>query len=113
MKKNIKTKPAFIVDLTNVGNCDDIKFEFIRAKATQGVAITEDDITWLVMLGVKITGDILNEIDEECEKNIVRIQDDKLFNKLENILKEATGKKKKPWYKRFWGWIKHPFKKNK
>ncbi|MEE3413864.1 MAG: hypothetical protein VZR53_00650 [Prevotella sp.] len=113
MKKNIKTKPAFIVDLTNIENCDDIKFQFIRAKATQGVAITEDDIAWLVMLGVKITGDILNEIDEGCEKNIVRIQDDKLFNKLENILKEATGKKKKPWYKRFWGWIKHPFKKNK
>ena len=113
MKKNIKTKPAFIVNLTNVENCDDIKFEFIRAKATQGVAITEDDITWLVMLGVKITGDIINDINEEYEKNIIRIQDDKLFDKLEDVLKEATGKKKKPWYKRFWGWIKHPFKKNK
>lgn len=111
MKKNIKTKPAFIVNLTDIENCDDIKFEFIRAKATQGVAITEDDITWLVMLGVKITGDIINEINEENEKNTVRIHDDKLFNKLEDILKEATGKKKDPWYKRLWGWITKPFKK--
>ena len=74
------------------------------------MAITEDDITWLVMLGVKITGDIINE---ENEKNTIRIQDDKLINKLEDILKEATGKKKDPWYKRFWGWITKPFKKNK
>lgn len=112
MKKNIKTKPAFIVDLTDIENCDDVKFEFIRAKATQGVAITEDDITWLVMLGSKITCSIIDEAMKDYEDNFVHVvKDDKLFNKLENILKEAIGKKKKPWYKRFWNWIKHPFKK--
>lgn len=95
-KKTVKKtviKPKFIVDLTKAETCEDIKFEFIKAKATQGVAVTEEDILFLVNLGAEIA---LKYIDM-C---------------IEEINKKAT-QPKKPWYKRFWGWLTKPFKKNK
>ena len=108
--KKTVIKPKFIVDLTKAETCEDIKFEFIKAKATQGVAITEEDILFLVNLGAEITLKYIDMCIEEINKKTVKIEDDKLFNELEKLLKKAT-QPKKPWYKRFWGWLTKPFKK--
>ena len=110
--KKVTKKPAFIVDLTKAETCDDVKFEFIKAKATQGVAITEDDILFLVMLGANLAMEYIDKCIEEINKKTVKIQDDKLYNELESLIKKAI-KPKKPWYNRFWGWLTKPFKKNK
>lgn len=110
--KKVTSKPKFIVDLTKVETCEDIKFEFIKAKATQGVAITEDDILFLVNLGAEIALEYIDKCIDEINKQTIKIQDDKLFDELTNLLKKAT-QPKKPWYKRFWSWITKPFKKNK
>lgn len=110
--KKVTSKPKFIVDLTKVETCEDIKFEFIKAKATQGVAITEDDILFLVNLGAEIALEYIDKCIDEINKQTIKIQDDKLFDELTNLLRKAT-QPKKPWYKRFWSWITKPFKKNK
>lgn len=110
--KKVTKKPKFIVDLTKAETCEDIKFEFIKAKATNGVAITEDEILFLVNLGAKIAMEYIDKCITELEANTVKIKDNKLFNELEKLLEKAT-KPKKPWYKRAFGWIKNPFKKKK
>ena len=111
MKKTVK-KPAFIVDLTKAETIEDIKFEFIRAKAKAGVKLDDDEIFFLVNLGATMAIEVIDECIEKLNAKTVHIHDDKLYHKLENILKEAT-QPKNPWYKRFWGWITKPFKKNK
>jgi len=108
--KKVTKKPKFIVDLTKAETCEDIKFEFIRAKATQGVAITEDEILFLVNIGATIAFDYIDKCVTELEAKTVKIKDEKLYNELESLLKKAM-KPKKPWYKRAWGWVKHPFRK--
>lgn len=108
--KKTAIKPKFIVDLTKVKTCEDIKFEFIKAKATQGVAITEDDILFLVNLGAEIAMKYIDMCIEEIEKKTVKIHDEKLYKELTDLLKKAT-EPKKPWYKRFWSWLTKPFKK--
>jgi len=111
-KETAKTtkKYKFVVDLTKVETAEDIKFEFIRAKATNGVAITEDDILFLVNIGAKIALEYIDTCITEIESKTVKIQDDKLYDELTKLLMKAT-QPKRPWYKRFWGWVKHPFKK--
>lgn len=109
MKKTTK-KPAFIVDLTKAESVTDIKFEFIRAKAKAGVKLDDEEIFFLVNLGATMAIEVIDECIEQLNAKTVHIHDDKLYNKLEGILKEAM-EPKKPWYKRFWGWITKPFKK--
>lgn len=107
-------KPAFIVDLTNIESCEDIKFEFIRGKAKSGIKLTEEEINYLVQYGSHLT---LSMIDQALEKYCtiskpVIITDKKLVTKISKfVMKEI--KLKKPWYKRAFGWVKNPFKKNK
>jgi hypothetical protein len=110
--KKVTKKPKFIVDLTKAETCEDVKFEFIKAKATQGVAITEEDILFLINIGAEIAIKYIDMCIEEINKKTIKIHDEKLYSELEHILKKAM-KPKKPWYKRFWGWMKKPFKKNK
>lgn len=111
MKKTTKTqnKYDFIVDLTKCEGPEWVKFEFIRAKATSGVKITDKDIDFIFTLAVYTT---LNAV-EYCLFNtelpdVIKITDRK---KIKSLIKVLT--KKEPWYKRFWSWIKKPFKKNK
>lgn len=108
MKKTVK--PAFIVDLTKAETCEDIKFEFIRAKAKAGVKLDDEEIFFLVNLGATMAIEVIDECIEQLNAKTVHIHDDKLYNKLEGILKEAM-EPKKPWYKRFWAWMTKPFKK--
>ena len=116
MKNTKKTtnKPCFIVDLTGAVDSDDIRFEFIKAKALQGVKITKDDLAFIAFIGAKVAFETidekLNELYKSC--SYTAIEDDKLVQDVLKLIDKAT-KPKNPWYKRFWGWITKPFKKNK
>jgi hypothetical protein len=100
--KNTKTiKPLFIADLTEAETPEDVKFEFIRAKAKAGVKLTDNEIMWLVKLGSNITIEV---IDEHITKMKPIAQFDNVSKeKVDKIFKILT--KKEPWYKRFWKWI--------
>ena len=111
MKKNIK-KPVIVVDLTNIETCDDIRFEFTRAKAKAGVPLTDQEINQVVAYGAHLA---LDTIDQFCgqyaaEFQSVKITDKKQIKKaikaIESILKPKT-----PWYKKVWNWMKKPFVK--
>jgi len=101
MKTTKTNKPLFIADLTEAETPEDVKFEFIRAKAKAGVKLTDDEIMWLVKLGSNIT---IEAIDEHVVKMKPIAQFDNVSKeKVDEIFKILT--KKEPWYKRFWKWI--------
>lgn len=113
MKKQVKkSKYTYVVDLVDAETPLDVKMSFIRAKATNGVKVSDDDIDFLILSGAIITTKIVNDMIEEYESKVIKIKDDKIFDDFQKLIKRAT-QPKKPWYKRFWGWIKNPFKKNK
>lgn len=107
-KKNIKTKPAFIVNLTDIECPEDVVDAFVRAKINAGVPITMNEYESTISSVIKLTIEAI----EECQPTPTVINDDKLFKKLTKILINAT-KKKDPWYKRAWNWVKKPFCKKK
>lgn len=107
MKALKKTpKYTFIVDLTDCVSPEDVKFEFIKAKATSGVAITEDDINFILTIGMTIALDTIDSAIAGIKYASYETND---VNKIKKIVKIL--KKKDPWYKRFWRWI--TFQKNK
>ncbi len=103
MKKNTKkTKPAFVVDLTNAETAEDVKIAFIEAKVKAGVPINMQELLSYAIMGIEIAAEM------EREKVHV-INDDKLAQKMVKLIKKSL-KKKTPWYKRIFKW---PFgKKN-
>lgn len=104
MNKN--TKPAFIVDLTNIESCEDIRFEFVKAKATQGVAVSKEDIEFIVNYGANLAINLIDSyITQFCDANTVVQITDK--NVVKDIVKYVEKKivKKEPWYKRLWKWV--------
>ena len=111
--KNIK-KPMIIVDLTNVESCEDIKFEFTRAKAKAGVPLTEEEIDSVVAYGAHLALDVIDQFCDKFQSQVmsVEIKDKKQIKQaikaIESILKPKT-----PWYKKFWNWVKKPFTKKK
>ena len=110
--KNIK-KPMIIVDLTNVESCEDIKFEFSRAKAKAGVPLTDAEIDSVVAYGAQLALDVIDQFCEQYQAiHTVEITDKKKIKQaikaIENILKPKT-----PWYKKLWNWVKKPFTKKK
>ena len=109
-KDNIK----FVVNLTDVETCDDIQLEFIKGKAIAGVAITEDEFKFIVQYGAQLAFDTIDACLEAFLKSdkYTKIEDDKLAQDILKLIEKSV-KPKKPWYKRFWGWITKPFKKNK
>lgn len=111
MKKN---KSKYVVDLTEIwdkdASTDDVKVAYIRAKATSGIPVSNDDVDFLIVAGIKVTLNAYKEFVEDQEKNVIRIKDNKLYNQLEKAFNNAMNPKK-PWYKRFWGWITKPFNK--
>lgn len=102
MKKAVKksTKPTFIVDLTKCEAPEDIRFEFIRAKATKGIAVTDKDISFVLRLGGRIVMDAVDRSILDIDVHHVEITDPKRIKKLLDIIVP-----KKPWYKRFWNWV--------
>lgn len=109
-KDNIK----FVVNLTDVETCDDIQLEFIKGKAVAGVAITEDEFKFIVQYGAQLAFDTIDACLEAFLKSdkYTKIEDDKLAQDILKLIEKSV-KPKKPWYKRFWGWLTKPFKKNK
>jgi len=113
MKATKKTtvKPCFIVNLTEATDSRDIRFEFIKAKALKGVKIEKDDILFLLTLGADIAfemiDDKLNEFYAKCDH--FEINDEKTVKSVFDAITKAVAPKK-PWYKRFWGWITKPFR---
>jgi hypothetical protein len=114
MKAKKNNKPTIIVDLTQAETCEDVRFEFTRAKAKAGVPLTEGEINQVVAYGAHLA---LNTIDSFCEQfaseyQTVQITDKKKVKKaikaIESILKPKT-----PWYKKLWKWVKKPFTKKK
>ena len=101
MKNTKEIKPLFIADLTEAETPEDVKFEFIRAKAKSGVKLTDNEIMWLVKLGSNLTIEVIDE-------HLIKM---KPIAQFDNVSKEKVNKifklltKKEPWYKRFWKWI--------
>lgn len=110
-KDNIK----FVVNLTDVETCDDIQLEFIKGKALAGVAITEDEFKFIVQYGAQLAFDTIDACLEAFLKSdkYTKIEDDELAQDILKLIEKSVKPKKKPWYKRFWGWLTKPFKKNK
>jgi len=109
-KDNIK----FVVNLTDVETCDDIQLEFIKGKAIAGIAITEDEFKFIVQYGAQLAFDTIDACLEAFLKSdkYTKIEDDKLAQDILKLIEKSV-KPKKPWYKRFWGWLTKPFRKNK
>lgn len=109
-KNNIK----FVVNLTEIESCDDIQLEFIKGKALAGVAITEDEFKFIVHYGAQLAFDTIDACLEAFIKSdkYTKIEDDKLAQDILKLIEKSVNPKK-PWYKRFWGWVTKPFKKNK
>ena len=114
MKAKKFNKPTIIVDLTQAETCEDVRFEFNRAKAKAGVPLTDAEINSVVAYGATLA---LDTIDQFCEKYqmmypAIEIKDKKQVQKaikaIESIIKPKT-----PWYKKLWNWVKKPFTKKK
>ena len=114
MKKQVKKdmKPMLIVDLTDAETPADIRYSFLYAMAEQGYKMTKEEIEELVMFGVRLAAEVIDNALAERQKNVIKVVDDKIYNKLEKIFDDIVNPKK-PWYKRFWNWITKPFRKNK
>ena len=114
MKKDTTKKPELIVNLTAVDTCDDIQLEFIKAKSMQGFAITEDEFKFIVKYGAELAFDTIDACLDAflASGNYTKIEDDQLAQDIVKLIEEKINPKK-PWYKRFWGWVTKPFKKNK
>lgn len=114
-----KTKPVFVVNLTEVESCDDIKFEFTMAKIRAKKPISIEDAENLVRYGSKLTMECIDEAIDNllAQQEIVKLNGDdakKVVSCIEDIVykkKDEEKPKKDPWYKRFWNWFKKPFTK--
>lgn len=107
-------KPAFVVNMIDANTPEDVKFQFIYAKAKAGIPIRKDDVNFLISYGAMLTLNAFDEcIDNYCKnsKTFV-VTDDKLVKEITNLVIDTVAPKK-PWYKRFWAWITKPFRKNK
>lgn len=112
-KKKISKKPTFVVDLTKAETPEDVKFEFVKAKTLAGVKITNAEFKYIMQYAIDCAIDAIDNYftayNKQHEKVI--IQNDKLFDEINKLIEKALNPKK-PWYKKLFGWIKNPFKKN-
>lgn len=108
--KKINKKSMIVVDLTKVETCDDIQFEFTRAKAKAGVPLTDQEINQVVAYGAHLALEVIDQFCDQFSAQAVVIKDKKQIKKAIKMIEKIVAPKK-PWYKRFWGWIKKPFSK--
>ena len=91
MKKTNKTfKPAYIVDMTDVKNADELALAFVIAKVNAGVAITGNELKNTIEY-------FANQIADEAANTIAAV--------IASVAMFEAEKIKRPWYKRFWRWI--------
>ena len=87
-KTNKKQKYSYIVDCDKIKVMNDIDFVWAMSKQKAGLAITEDELS-----------DIIVRLFE-------------LFRpKMEVFVHSCSCTKKTPWYKRVWNFLTKPFKK--
>jgi len=112
--KKTNNKIKFVVDLTSVESCDDIQLEFIKAKALQGQKIDMDEFKFIVRYGAELAFDTIDACLKAymASDKYTKIEDDDLAEDIMKLIEKKINPKK-PWYKRFWGWVTKPFKKNK
>ena len=113
MKKN-NSKITFVVNLTDVETCDDIKLEFIKAKSLQGQKIDMDEFKFIIQYGAQLAFDTIDACLDAFLKSdkYTKIEDDTLAQDIMKLIEKKLNPKK-PWYKRFWSCLTKPFKKNK
>ena len=101
-----KVKFNYVVDLTDIDTCDDIRLEFIKAKVLNGQKITEDEFKFIIKYGAELAFDTIDAgIDAlVASSNYHRIEDDALVQDMLKLIEKHT-KSRKPWYKRLWAWI--------
>ena len=113
MKAKNVNKPMIIVDLTKVETCDDIQFEFTRAKAKAGKPLTDQEINQVVRYGAHLALELIDQFCDEYSSKWerVEIKDQKQIKKAIEIIEKMMKPKKDAWYKRVWNWVKKPFVK--
>jgi hypothetical protein len=111
MKKTINnTKPTMIVDLTKVESCNDIRFEFTRAKAKAGIPLTDQEINQVVAYGAHLALNMIEQFFEQFTVEKFTVDNKRDAKDIIKAIEKAI-KPKTPWYKKVWNWIKKPFVK--
>lgn len=98
-KKNItnkSVKPAYVVNITECVDENDVRFEFIQSKVDNFGIIAKDDFEFVKSF---MSLDMIQKaIDTFGVINTI------VFSALHNTIENNT-KQKKPWYKRAWNWL--------
>ena len=103
MKKTIKktakvAKPKYTIDMTNAANMNDVTANFISQKISNGMKLTDLDVSTIVSI---VTDAILKDLmPEDCS---AIVKDGGVYRKC--TAERVEVKAKKPWYKRVWNWI--------
>ena len=96
---------------SKVETCEDIRFEFTRAKAKAGVPLTDQEINQVVAYGAHLALDVIDQFCDQFSAQSVVLKDKKQIKKAIKMIEKMLKPKKEPWYKRFWNWVKKPFVK--
>lgn len=99
VKKTVKVaRPKYTIDMTNAANMNDITANFIYQKISNGMKLTDLDISTIVSI---VTDAILKDLmPEDCS---AIVKDGGVYRKC--TAERVEVKAKKPWYKRVWNWI--------
>lgn len=99
VKKTVKVaRPKYTIDMTNAANMNDVTANFISQKISNGMKLTDLDISTIVSI---VTDAILKDLmPEDCS---AIVKDDGVYRKC--TAERVEVKAKKPWYKRVWNWI--------
>lgn len=99
VKKTVKVaRPKYTIDMTNAANMNDVTANFISQKISNGMKLTDLDISTIVSI---VTDAILKDLmPEDCS---AIVKDGGVYRKCTTERVEV--KAKKPWYKRVWNWI--------
>lgn len=99
IKKTAKVKrPKYVIDMTNAANMNDVIASFIGQKISNGMKLTDSDISTIMSI---VTDIILKDLmPEDCS---AIVKDGGVYRKC--TAERVEVKAKKPWYKRLWNWI--------
>lgn len=99
IKKTAKVKrPKYVIDMTNAANMNDVIANFIGQKISNGMKLTDSDISTIMSI---VTDIILKDLmPEDCS---AIVKDGGVYRKC--TAERVEVKAKKPWYKRIWNWI--------
>lgn len=99
VKKTVKVaRPKYTIDMTNAANMNDVTANFISQKVSNGMKLTDLDISTIVSI---VTDAILKDLmPEDCS---AIVKDGGVYRKC--TAERVEVKAKKPWYKRVWNWI--------